>query len=107
MARIEIGDPDEVKSAARRFTDAASVPAHAAAQVARQLVLGGGPERSRLDDSMTATLDWIGEAIAAAAASRAGRADAIDAAATRAVDALVAADEDGAAQVRRAPTHLV
>ncbi len=97
MSRIEIGDPDEIKSAARQFVDAAAGPADAAARVAQRLVLDGGQERSGLDESMAGTLDWIGAALDAAAASRAGRADAIGAAAAATVDAIVAVDEAGAA----------
>jgi hypothetical protein len=104
MSRIEIGEPDEIKSAARKFVDAAAVPADAAAQVAQRLVLGGGSQRSALDDSMAGTLDWIGAALDAAARSRAGRADAIGAGVDDAVDALVAADVAGATQIRRAPS---
>lgn len=97
MSRIEIGNPDEIKSAARQFVNAAAVPADAAARVAQRLVLGGGQERSGLDESMAGTLDWIGAALDSAARSRAGRADAIGAAAAATVDAIVAVDEAGAA----------
>jgi hypothetical protein len=102
MSRIEIGDPDEIKSAARKFVDAAAVPADAAVHVAKRLVLGGGPERSKLDDSMAGTLDRIAVALDSAARLRAGRADAIGAGVADAVDALVAADKDGAEQIYRA-----
>jgi hypothetical protein len=102
MSCIEIGDPNEIKSAAKNFADAAAVPAGEATQVAQQLVLSDGPVRSRLDDSMAGALDWIGAVLDAAARSRVGRADAIGGAAADVVDAVVAADEAGAEQLRRA-----
>lgn len=105
MSRIEIGDPNEIKAAARKFADAAAVPADAAAQVAHRLVLGGGRMRadlSELDGSMAGTLDWIGATLDAAARSRAGRADAIGTATADVVDTVVDADEAGAAPIRRA-----